>query len=78
MYVLHWPIHRAGQVWLTDWVVGGTPATRPLHLLAYIAANLVLSTVAAVLAWHLVERRFLALKDVWARRASAQPVPAAP
>ena len=36
---------------------------------AYIAANLVVSTVAAVVAWHLVERRFLALKDVWGRRS---------
>ena len=68
MYVLHWPIHRLGQVWLTGWVLGGTPTTRPAQLVAYIAANLVVSTVAAVVAWHLVERRFLALKDVWGRR----------
>jgi hypothetical protein len=45
--------------------------TRPLRLVAYITGNLVASAGAAVAVWRLVERRFLALKDVWARRDSA-------
>src|SRR5262249_44456313 len=68
MYVLHLAIHQRGKAWLTAWVVGGTRLTRPEHLIAYIAGNLALSTVAAVAVWRLVERRFLALKDVWGRR----------
>jgi hypothetical protein len=39
-----------------------------LRLVAYITGNLVASTAAAVAVWNLVERRFLALKDVWGRR----------
>jgi peptidoglycan/LPS O-acetylase OafA/YrhL len=71
IYVLHLPIHQFGVVWLTPWVVGGTRLTRPVHLIAYVAGNLVLSTAAAVVVWRLVERRFLALKDVWGRRDPA-------
>ncbi len=71
IYVLHWPIHLLGKLWLTAWVVNGSSMTRPLRLVAYITGNLVASTGAAVAVWRLVERRFLALKDVWARRDSA-------
>ena len=39
--------------------------TQPLRLVAYITGNLVASTAAALVVWRLVERRFLALKDVW-------------
>jgi peptidoglycan/LPS O-acetylase OafA/YrhL len=58
IYVLHWPIHLLGKLW-------------PLRLVAYITGNLVASTAAAVAVWNLVERRFLALKDVWGRRDTA-------
>jgi peptidoglycan/LPS O-acetylase OafA/YrhL len=68
MYVLHWPIHRLGQVWLTGWVVAGPASARPVRLLVYVAANLIVSTAAAVAVFHLVERPFLAMKDRWARR----------
>ena len=71
MYVLHWPIHLLGKLWLTIWVVDGSRMTRPLRLVAYIAGNLVASTAAAVAVWRLVERRFLALKDLWGRREPA-------
>ena len=68
IYVVHLPIHQLGKLWFTAWVIGGTRWTRPEHLIAYIIGNLALSTAAAVAVWHLVERRFLALKDVWGRR----------
>ncbi len=71
MYVLHVPIHELGKAWLTPWIIGGTRLTRPAHLVAYIAGNLALSTAAAVVVWHLVERRFLSLKDVWGPRDPA-------
>jgi peptidoglycan/LPS O-acetylase OafA/YrhL len=71
IYVLHWPIHLLGKLWLTAWVVDGSRMTRPLRLVAYIAGNLVVSTAAAVVVWRLVERRFLALKDVLGRRDTA-------
>jgi peptidoglycan/LPS O-acetylase OafA/YrhL len=71
IYVLHWPIHLLGQKWLTAWIVGGSPMTRLWHLGAYIIGNLVASTIAAVAVWNMVERRFLALKDVWGRRGAA-------
>jgi peptidoglycan/LPS O-acetylase OafA/YrhL len=58
-------------VLFTQWVVGTSPATRVTHLVAYLGVNLVASTAIAVGVWHLVEKRALALKDVWApRRAS--------
>jgi peptidoglycan/LPS O-acetylase OafA/YrhL len=68
MYVLHWPIHRLGQVWLTGWVVADPAWARPVRLLLYVAANLIVCTAAAVVVFHLVERPFLAMKDRWARR----------
>jgi len=68
MYVVHWPIHRLGQVYLTGWVIAGSASMRPIRLLAYVAANLILSTAAAVAVFHLVERHFLAMKDRWAKR----------
>jgi peptidoglycan/LPS O-acetylase OafA/YrhL len=71
IYVLHWPIHLLGKLWLTAWVVDGSRMTRPLRLVAYITGNLVASTGAAVAVWHMVERWFLALKDVWGRRDTA-------
>lgn len=71
IYVLHLPIHQLGKLWLTSWIVEGTWWMRVAHLLVYIAGNLLLSTAAAVLVWHLIERRFLALKDVWARKETA-------
>src|SRR5262249_9367310 len=51
IYVLHVPIHQLGQFWLGAWVVGGDRLTRPEHLVAYIAGNLMLSTAAAVAVW---------------------------
>src|SRR5262249_11974220 len=71
IYVLHVPIHQLGKMWLTAWVVGGARFMRLGHLIAYIAGNLVMSTAAAVAVWHLIERRFLALKDVWGQRDAA-------
>lgn len=68
MYVLHWPIHRLGQFLATDWVVGSGGWARPIHLLTYVAVVFALSTVAAVIVWHLVEQPFLALKDRLAAR----------
>lgn len=80
IYVLHLPIHQLGKLWLTAWVVGGARLMRVEHLLVYMVGNLVLSTAAAVVVWHLVEHRFLALKDVWARRdiATVGNLPATP
>ncbi len=80
IYVLHWPIHLLGQRWLAAWMAEGTPLTRLGHLVVYIAGNLVVSTVAAVAVWHMVERRFLALKNVWGQRntSAVADLPAAP
>ena len=68
IYVMHLPIHIFCALWLTPWVLGGAHTMRPFRLAVYIAGNLALSTGAAVAVWRLVERRFLALKDVWGRR----------
>jgi peptidoglycan/LPS O-acetylase OafA/YrhL len=63
MYILHWPIHQLGQTKLSHWVIIGTATSRPLHLLAYVAGNLIVTTALAVAVYHLVERPFLSLKD---------------
>ena len=68
MYVLHLPIHYLARIWLTGWVVAGVAWERPLRLLLYVAANLVVTTAAAVVVFHLVEKQVLAMKDRWARR----------
>ena len=71
MYVFHYPIHKAGEFLLTGWVVSGSGAERPVRLLIYVIGILAVSTGIAVMSYYLVERRFLALKDRWARRVPA-------
>ena len=68
MYVLHLPIHYLARIWLTGWVVADAAWVRPLRLLLYVAANLVVTTAAAVVVFHSVEKPFLSMKDRWARR----------
>jgi peptidoglycan/LPS O-acetylase OafA/YrhL len=68
MYVLHWPIHRVGQTVLSHWVIVGTAASRPLHLVAYVAGTLAVTTIAAVAVYHVIELPFLSLKDRLAPR----------
>jgi peptidoglycan/LPS O-acetylase OafA/YrhL len=68
MYVVHGPIHRLGQDTLAQWVIAGTAATRPLHLIAYIAGGGLLTTAVAVVVFRLVEAPFLSLKDRLAPR----------
>jgi peptidoglycan/LPS O-acetylase OafA/YrhL len=63
MYVVHAPIHQLGKLALAPWVIAGTAASRPLHLIVYIGGFLIVTTAVAVVVFHLVEAPFLALKD---------------
>jgi peptidoglycan/LPS O-acetylase OafA/YrhL len=68
IFVTHWIVHLETKKPLLDWIV---PAVHP----AWLAYTLVLLVQAALtmtlslLAYHLVEERFLRLKDVLAPRA---------
>ncbi len=62
MYVFHVPIHRAlGLPILYRWVPEGEPVGAKLGI-AYLVVTSAVSFGAAVVSYHLVERRFLALK----------------
>ncbi len=77
IYVFHVPFHSVLAYYVTDSVDSGGTAARIAKLAAYIAVVLVLSTLAALASWRLIEKPCLDLKDRLApRRVTArEPAP---
>ncbi len=73
MYVFHFPIQHVLALYLADTLNAGGPTARFLKLMAYLACVVVLSTVAAMISWRVLEKPFLDLKDRIAPRGVGQP-----
>ena len=73
MYVLHFPIQHVLALNLADTLNAGGPNARFLKLMAYLASVVVISTVAAMISWRVLEKPFLDLKDRIAPRGASQP-----
>lgn len=75
LYVLH-PLLEPLRVWA--FVSLGLTALRRwpnLAFIVYVCFALVLSTVAAMASWHLLEKHFLKLKRLFPERPVARPAP---
>ncbi len=68
MYVLHFPIQGVLRHYFQALVQGPDTPWRVLRLVAYLSAVLVLTFVAALVSWVILERPFLNLKDRFAPR----------
>jgi peptidoglycan/LPS O-acetylase OafA/YrhL len=70
IYVFHWPIHVMLSPRVGDLVNTGGPGQRLVRLGLYVAGIAVLSVVAALLSWRVLEAPLLRLKD----RIAPRPV----
>jgi peptidoglycan/LPS O-acetylase OafA/YrhL len=73
MYVFHFPIQFILSFYLADSINTGEPNARFLKLMTYLAFVVVLSTLAAMASWRVLEKPFLDLKDRLAPRGVEQP-----
>ena len=77
IYVFHYPIQAIGSYYLADAVNGADDSWRLLRWALYVVGVAALSILAALGSWHLLERRFLALKDRFTVR-DTEPAPSMP
>ena len=77
IYIFHYPIQAIGSHYLADVVNGADDSWRLLRWALYVVGVAALSILAALGSWHLLERRFLALKDRYTVR-DTEPAPAMP
>lgn len=70
LYVVHFPVHIVASHYLRSAVNGADGFGRLVRLVGYSGLVTGVSMVLAVLSWHLLEKRFLALKDRLAPRES--------
>ena len=68
IYLVHLPVHFLLLPQVAPSLQGLSAADRAVRIAIYGMVLLTISTALAVLAWHLLERRFLDLKDRWAPR----------
>ena len=77
IYIFHYPIQAIGSHYLADVVNGADDSWRLLRWALYVVGVAALSILAALGSWHLLERRFLALKDRFTVR-DTEPAPSMP
>lgn len=68
IYVFHAPLDVILRPYVASHLAGSGPWDRAARITVYVLVLLGLSTVVAVVSWHTLEKRFLALKDRWAPR----------
>lgn len=68
MYILHFPIHHLLEPVLGDMVRGADTPWRLLRLAVYVGVVFVLTLLAAMASWRLIEKPFLDLKETVAPR----------
>jgi peptidoglycan/LPS O-acetylase OafA/YrhL len=71
IYVFHYPIHAVAAHYLHNAINGADTPWRMLRWALYVASVFALSVAAALGSWHLLERRFLAMRERLAPQGSS-------
>jgi peptidoglycan/LPS O-acetylase OafA/YrhL len=73
LYVFHYLLLPLFRLWFPMQAIIDATGSVLLARLLFIAVSTAASVVAALLSWHLFEKHFLKLKDVWAPSRTAKP-----
>jgi peptidoglycan/LPS O-acetylase OafA/YrhL len=72
IYVFHFPIHTVASYYLGDAVRGADTPWRVVRTIAYLTGVALLSTLAALVSWHLLEKPCLDLRRRFAPTDSGE------